>query len=890
MAFDKLIRDAQNVISDQLGLGQTGTSEIGQIGELPWASQDPKEAFFKPLRIDPTRWDKLFPYRFVVIDIKDPSKIYKGRTSKDAAKIFNQKQTRATAAGGLEYVLTQEIRNGSWELNLPITPQMLRIADEFAINTTATMRGIVEEHNGVKFKTISASGTTGIWAQRPTIGGIPKSPTSIGSIFGGTLSSFSNVLDDLKRVKKAFGGSHPASVTDAETPYRNPSTIFSTGYYQALFMGQFLERYAQLKRDPKNKDLRLVFDIPKQNQSFIVTPLAFTLEQNQQKPMECIWNIQLKAWKRIELVSPPPASQQLPKLDANTFQRIVGTIRETRRTLGNSINLIKAVRSDFQKPLNVLRQTALAVKDLGGLAITAVDLPRQLVDDFSSSIKDSLTIIGNSFQRGPDGGNIGTSATGVTASGLRAGTQEARAGIAANQILAQSQKNEGLSQSAVSGGALGLGASQSLETDQTKNIFSSPEEYYDLFDALDVDDLSLSREQKEAVNDEIERARLITIDNLREFRKEIETLALDISNNFGAGDSTFSSVYGRPDPRNRVLPMTLEENEIIASLFEAVQMYDLLISTKQWDDFSVESPLEFVGGLASSSGIDFDQTESKLLVPVPFGLTIEEIAARYLRDPDKWVEIATVNKLTSPYIDEEGFTYNLLSNGDGRQVNVDDTAEQLYIGQKIVLKSNTVPAFTRKIINIEKIGLGNYLVSFDGLDDLDSLKTSEGATIRGYLPGTVNSQNQIYIPIDAASQPDDRIKTPSHLEEDQLTRISKIDWLLTDDGDLAINQLGEFRLANGLNNLVQALKLMIRTQKGSLMRHLDYGLGIRHGISIADIEAGEIIKSMNEMVENDSRFSGIERIDIVLNGATLSIDMAVRVANGSGVVPITFEV
>lgn len=888
MAFDKLIGDVQNFIADATGQSQSGTSSFGGLQRLPWDFDDPSEAFFKPLDIDPARWDKLFPYRLLVIDITKPDRIVGGGGT--AGQLRSEKSTRVNANGGIEYVLTQEIQNGSWELNLPITPQMLRIADQFAINTTATMRGVVEEHNGIKFKMISASGTTGIWTQRPTVGGVPKSPSAIGSIFGGTLSNFSNVLNDAKRIQRAFSGSHPASVADAKTPYQDPSTIFSTGYYQALLLGQFLERYAQAKKNPKNKNWRLVFDIPKQNQSFIVSPQSFTLEQNQQKPMEYMWSVQFKAWKRVKLESPPAASSELPSLDANAFQRIVGTIRETRRLLGNSINLLKAVRSDFQKPLNILRQASLAVKDLGGLAITAVDLPRQLVDDFSSSIKDSLNIIGNSFQRGPDGGNVGTSTTGVTASGLRASTQEARAGNAANQILSQSRKNEGLSQAAVAGGALGLGASQSLETDETKNIFSSPEEYFDLFDAIDVDDLTLSREQQEAVDDEIERIRLITVDDLRDFRAEIESLALDLSNNFGAGDTTYSDIYGRQDPRSRVLPMTLEENEILASLFDSVQMFDLLVSTKQWDDFSVESPLDYVGGVANESGIDFDQTESKLLVPVPFGLTIEEIAARYLQDPDKWVEIATINKLTSPYIDEEGFSYSLLSNGDGRQINVDDTEGQLYVGQRIVLKSDTVPSFARKIINIEKIGAGNYLVSFDGLDDLDSLTTTDNASIQGYLPGTVNSQNQLYIPIEGDSQPDDRIKTPSHLDEDLLTRISKIDWLLDDEGDLAINQLGEFRLSNGLNNLVQALKIKVRTQKGSLMRHLDFGLGISHGISIADIENGEIISAMSKMVEDDPRFSGIERIDIVLSGSTLAIDMAVKVANGSGIVPITFNI
>jgi len=873
-----------------------GLLGLDQGPDYPWDLNEPNEAFFKPLDINPTNWNKMFPYRLIVVDIKDPSTILgSSASSQGLLGLLTSKKTARMLpnSGGdtsFEYVLTQEITNGSWEFNLPITPQMLKITDQFAVNTSATMRGIVEEHNGVKFKMIQATGTTGIWAQKPTIAGSPKSPAAMDSIFGGVLSAANSIEEDFKRVQRAFAGQHPASVTPAKRPNEHSSTIYSTGYFQALLMGQFLERYAQAKKNPRNKDWRLVFDIPKQGQSFIVSPINFSLEQNQQRPMEYLWNIQLKAWKRIKLDAPLPASQEVPKLTANEFLRITNGIRETRRILGSSLNLVKAVRSDIQKPLNALRQASLAVKDLGGLVITAVDMPSAILGDIQSAWKDSVSNVANSFQRGPDGGNVGNSATGVTASGLRADTQEGRAGLAANQILAQSLKNEGLSQDAVAGGALGLGAAQSLELDNSNDIAENPDEFFDLFDAISIDDLTLTRQQQELIDNEIDKARLLTVDDLKGFRDEIESLALDISNNFGAGDAAYANLYNRPAPKTRSLPMTLEENEILAALFEAVQMYDLLTATKQFDDFSVENSLEFVGGLANQADIDFDEPESKLLVPVPFGLTIEEIAARYLQNPDKWVEIATINSLTSPYIDETGFTYSFLSNGDGRQINVNDVGNNLYIGQKITLKSDTVKAFTRKIIDVEKIGDENFLISFNGLADLDSLTTANNATLQGYAPGTVNSQNQIYIPVDAPAEPDDRIRTPSHLDEDALTRISKIDWLLTDDGDLAINDLGEFRLANGLNNLVQALKIKVRTKKGTLMRHLDFGLGITWGISVADVENGELIKAMSKMIEDDPRFSGIERMDMILKGATLSIDMAVKVSNGSGIVPITFQV
>ena len=866
----------------------TETSEF-QDTQYPWKIKDPKEVFWKPVSIKADRWNKLFPYRLLVIDITEPNKIY------GAGFSARGRSTTVIGEEGAVTIIQHLDTNGSWVFNLPISPQQLQITDNYAINTTATMRGITEEHNGVKFKTISASGTTGVWPRRPTVGGLPKSQNSLQTIFSGTVSAFEGVLDSASKVARSFDGSHPATVSKAQKPEDvGDGGLEGTGYFQAMMLGQFIERYAQEKKKPENKNLRLVFDIPKQNKSFIVTPVQFSLKQSEMKPSEHLWSFNLKAWKRVDLKqSVKIETAELPSaVSANVFQRIIGTIGAARRLLGDSMDLVKAVRSDFQKPFNALRQTSLAVKDLGGIAFAVADMPRNIVNDAKSTIEESLFNVKNAFKRGAsNGGASGGESTLIpSAISLKSSSSAAKAGAAINTIVARNAANEGLSPQAIADGALGTDAAQAQQTDPLQTIFESPEENFDLFDGINVDDLTLSRPQEEALETELELVRLIDVDQLRDFKTEILTLALDISNNYGAGNSVFSEVYGRSDPLSRVTPMTLEENEILIALMEVVQLYDILTATKAFDDQNIESPLEFVGGLADESGISFDQNQNKYLAPVPFGLTIEEIAARYLADSNKFLEIATINGLKSPYIDEDGFIYSLLSNADGRQFNVDNTEDQLYVGQKITLKSDTVPAFVRKIISVEKIGEGNYLVTVDGISDLESLQTSDNAIMQGYLPGTVNSQNQIYIPTDLPADPDDRTFEISHLDEPVLTKLSKVDFLLTDSGDIALNSVGDFRLANGLTNLIQALKLKIQTKKGTLLRHLDYGIGLEHGMSVADLNSGVIIEELNRMVQDDPRFESIDRIDLKLNGVTLSIDMAVSIANQSGVVPVSFDV
>ncbi len=889
-----LFSDISNFINKELGLN-TGNSSAGGSGALgePWLN-DPStadSAFWKPIDIDPSRWNKLYPYRLLVIDVSKPGKPQVVGTGNGSR--FSGSLDPIPKEKGIGYLITQTASPGAWECVLPITPQQLRIADQYAINTSATMRGIVEEHNGLKFKMISASGTTGIWPRKPTQGGKISAPSSLGSIFGGTFEAAQSLITNVNRVATMFAGGNPNKSSAKTLPENSEAGAFSTGYYQALYMGQLIERYVEAKKNPKNKGWRLVFDMPKRNESFIVTPVSFESSANERKPSELLFSFQLKAWKRIDLQQDIQAvSTELPRLDANLFQRIVGTIAEVRRTLGSAANLVKAVRSDFQKPFNVLRQTSLAVKDTAGLAFAVADLPRQLVSDFNSAITSSLSTVNSAFQLGSFQAASGGGGTNVLRNPVagKATSSSQKAGDVVSSVLEKQAINEGLSSDEIASGALGSEAAQRQATDPINEVFANPEENFDLFNNLSVDDLVLTPEQQLAIEDEILRIRLLTINDFRGFKADLVDLAHDIADNFGAADPTYAAIYGKPTPKTRPIPMTVEENEILQALYEAIQCFDLLTATKAYDDINIEDPLAFVGGLANESGIEFEDFTSKVLAPVPFGATIEEIAARYMGDSSKWLEIVTLNKMRSPYIDEVGFTYEMLSNAEGRQFNVDDTEDNLYVGQKIIIMSDVVPPTSRKIVNVEKIGDQNFLITVDGLANLENFQTSDNARIQGYLPGTVNSQNQIYIPTNAPAEVDDRIFDIVNVPSTALNKLAKVDFLLTDQSDIAINSIGDFRFATGLTNLIQALKLKIRTQRGTLLKHLSYGVGLTHGISVADIENGEIIRSLNAMVAADKRFEAIESINIKLVGSTMAIDMVIRIANGSGIVPISFDV
>jgi len=592
--------------------------------------------------------------------------------------------------------------------------------------------------------------------------------------------------------------------------------------------------------------------------------------------------MQFKAWKRIDLNSTTTDAGKTPqKLDSNYFQKAVSTLNNARSAMSASLNVVKAVRADFRQVFDQVRKVTLFYKDLGGLALSVSDLSNQIGKDITAATKKRVTDTAQ-------GDAAFKSAFGASSNKSKSSGSKIKSTVAS--IKQNTEVNEGVSDEQVAAGLLGKEAKDANEASSLNNVFNEPEGNFDFFNAVSLDELTLTPQQNIAIQDEIEKNSLISIEEIKEITKNLQSLILDITNNFGAGDANFSKIFDRPAPKERTIPMTLEEFELVVALENAVLELNISTATRELDDSRRQSPLEYVGGLADDSGIPFNSSSTaKFLAPVPYGLTIEQISARYLQNPDRYNEIITLNGLRSPYIDEEGFSYNLLSNGDGRQFNV-SSKENLFTGQKVQLFSNTVPMFTRKITSIEKISDTNFLITVDGSDDLNSLTTTDNAKLKAFLPGTVNSQNQIYIPSDETITEEARTYDIPFLKEDTLTGFSKVDWLIDDYGDVVVNSFGEMALANGTTNLVQALKMKIMTQKGSLLSNPDFGLGLTPGVSVSEVDIENVLIDLRDMVLQDPRFSDIENIELNVLPPTVSISINAVLANGKGIFPINFSV
>jgi hypothetical protein len=862
-SFNLGLDQAVQSVKSAAGIVTATQNSTTKYVPLPWEESSISSKFFQSIQIDPSRWDELFPYRLLVIDSTNNQIVF-GKSGDLLTSDVSLSFSKGTGSALITYLG----QSSAWLMQLPITPQQLTVSEQFAIQTSATLRGILEEHSGSRFKLINAQGTMGVWPYRSGVTqGTPGTPGILQSVFGGTIAAVGSVVGQISKVINTATTGASANKPVSLRPETSTFGTTSTGYYQALKLQQFLEQYVEAKRDPANASWRLVFDMPKQNQSYVVTPALYDWIQNVNKPMEISYRFQLKAWRRINLKqttsSVPPSNQPL---SPGILQRILNTMNQAQNVLSASINLIQAVRSDVDAPLNALRQTVLFVKGLAGVINTAGDLPSQIASDYSSAIASAISTLSTSILNN-------TSDPSVIAS--------------VKAIMTQSAQAEGLTQSAVSNGQLGLTASTYQSLNPVQGVLSNPNGNFALFDSVPLNSLSLSNKQNAVVQNIVNQASETTISQLKMYRATMLQLSLQLSNSFGTGSAYYNELFGLPAPATSFIPITTDQYSVLSSLYDTLAAFDILTASTQIDDQAIADSLSYVAGLASTADIAFTIPTSKILVPVPYGLTIEAIAARYLGDPESWLEIAVLNGLVEPYIDENGFQLSLLSNAIARQIVVSSN-DDLYVGQTVILNGVGQTASPRIILNIEQLSTTNFLITLDGLPNLENFTTVAGSYIQCYLPGTVNSQQKIFVPSDLPVPDLANIVPPSSTSSDPLVGLSKVDWLLNDGGDLVLNNYGDFKFSSGITNIIQALRIKFGTQAGTVLTHPTFGLNVTVGSVSSEVQLQQLYDSINQMITQDPRFAGVSNLQITLNGPVLGINLGVQLPGQTGVFPVSF--
>lgn len=818
------IQNSKTQFSAQAGLTIRTSGGRLSSAQLALENVDLQEtdAFWEMAKIDGTRWNQNFPYELVIVE--------------------------AVKGGG--YLSTPN------RFVLPIPPSDLGIFMPFAINQSVTLGGIVEEHNGAPIRPIQFSGTFGVLPLKG-IANLPQDNSGkiLPSILAGTIRSANSIPNS---AVAATSGRLPFAPPNLHTPAEfeeGGEMEKATGYYQFRLLQHFLESYSNKKKLDSGKNLRLAVCIWKDEAVYLVTPVSFDVRRSSANPWEYNYSLSFRAFKRISLDASSSVNQPIHSntRSPSMLAQVLNRIQAARQTMEALKETIGAVRGDVSNVLSIAREVAFFCKDALGVAITAADLPEQIVADFQGSVLASFNSVGRDS----------------------AALKDLFDGAAVRSDKASTGAN--------------LGAKDALGADPVVKIFQNPADNYPFFSRLDVGKLSLAPDVTARILRERERVRQLQRLDFEHMRDDVRQLSVDYSFDVGMGSDAYAENFSRSDSTAKKIA-TQDDYDVLFALNNMVQELNRMAAAGSADARSL-SPLEYVAGLANRSGIAFRIPKSKYPVPFPYGFTLERLAAIYLNDPNRWHEIAVLNGLREPYVDEVGFEVPMIAIGSGLKITV-ASAANLFVGQPITLTSTTTTPTKRLITGIDTVTSGIVIISVNGDPDMENFTPLTQGKLHAFLPDTVNSQMTIYIPSDI--ELDDEtfgLKGIPGLEDtDHLLDVAGVDLLLSSSGDLVFTPDGDARLAVGLTNLVQRVKVALSTPRGSLLQHPGYGINLNLGGSTADISAQDVLTATKDLMKDDPAFTGVYAVQVVKAGPILRLTFTVGIAGSSQLVPVSVDI
>jgi hypothetical protein len=432
--------------------------------------------------------------------------------------------------------------------------------------------------------------------------------------------------------------------------------------------------------------------------------------------------------------------------------------------------------------------------------------------------------------------------------------------------------------------------------------------YYAVFDNLLIESINLTNQEADIVQNEQARIGAFSKNNFLAAKQQVIDYHDRLADTYGLSDEDYNKAFNKSSIPPQINATIVEAN-LLLTLQSSVKTVEFILANLFAVDASID-PFALARANANNPDVNIDQYKSGKLVKIFYGESLESLATRYLGDPNKWIDIAIANGLKPPYIDEVGVRIPLLSNGSGNQINLSGTdingnlnIDKLYINQPIFLQSTTeVVVDQRTIISLRQVPVsGEIILELDGARDMDRFKTMEQAYIRVFAPNTVNSSFYVLIPSQDPLPDDRNDEVPWFLAksaEDE--KRAKIDLAVDDKGELTFTTNGDVKLSYGLDNAVQAIKLKIITELGSLRYHPTFGLVNVLGNKNTNIDEVRdlLTQSILSQIEADSRFDRVEdlAVDYLVNAQTnqgvgaMAISLSVRLAGGSQVIPISFTV
>lgn len=761
-------------------------------------------------------------------------------------------------------------------ISFPINPTNIQMSTPVASTVTVTLRGVNEDHGGAPLRNIRISGTSGVFhGSSSSVGyGRQDGSSSIDYLFRNTIQAVSRVRDQAQRLTQTITGGVTAQSGPLNYDLTNDVTLQrKTGYYWFHQLMRFLDYYVAKKKTRAGKDLRLTLCMNKDRMYYDVILRGYSWAK-QPGTIEYNYQLDLEAYRRRPTSPLGEASAKAKRpsqvTSVSTLASVIGGIREGRKLLAQSADVLRGIRADAEESFfTPLREVILAAGQVAGIVSTIADFPQSIVNSAKAAIESALKDVGAITQEKRDS----VSST-LKSFNLRSDDTRAQGTPLDDKLVQQSQ--DGLSET----------APRTESANPVEKAFQDPTKFVAVFEEFSPDDLNLPEATLDAIASERERVSLLDIPDYRARRERLRSFAASVSAALGGRSEGYEAIYGRQgvDPTFRVL--SVDDMMLLSQINDVLMGVDQLIAAIQDASPSPDDDyFLFYRDQAQASGLQFQDAASKFFVPFPVGASLQQLALQYLNDSNRWQEIAAINGLKEPYIDEEGFTVPLIANSTPGSVQV-ATDDGLYVGQVVDVQSDSAPTVTRKIRSVEKIQTNQYLVTLEG-GNTAGYTTAANARLKAFRPDTVNSRRLIAIPSpEAVTVPGQIRLTPGREDLNNIGQVAKVDFLVDSSGQMVLNGNGDVVLAYGIQNLTQAALMRVLTPAGSLLQDPTYGNPIRPGTSIATVSAPNVVAALQSQFQDDPRFSGLLAARVKVEGRAAFVDLLLGISGTDVNLPV----
>lgn len=766
-------------------------------------------------------------------------------------------------------------------IDLPVPPESMVIQTPMAVSLSATMGGVVSEHNGAVFKDIEFSGSFGVLPfslrqKNATLGSLGVGFPDLGnatanqianSILNQTVNLNNPLLNQANQLVSLF-----QKVTK-QAPVGPSDLSYYTGYGAWRWVTFFFENYAALRRQNKSAKYILILRVPKQERDYLVELVNYVTYQSKDSPYEYKYRITFKSFgsKNIDLVSGAIDSFDL-----------FGMARDVSNIVA-SAGLFMSLSSDFiastgraiANATDIIKDVGLAMSSLMSIGTTVLNLPNTIVrgvlenwavasQDTQSSVADfnsTVASLVNSFNQAI---NQGTPSSAQGAISLSEKEIKRALTSRSSRLPASLQKQ------------LPIALSRASLTALTSN---NP---------------NLER----SILENTRRVSSLSIQDWKSRQLTLKQAAIQVSQATQNNVSLVAETYQIPTTRNSTIRPSITSAALQQTLNANIQLVSAIVANQQQPSQSQSNFLRALARAFAAQGVALRSSNAKVLAPVLKNQTLEQMAAFYLGDANRWNEIAALNNLRAPYIDEDGVRLNLLSTPIGSNVFVSANTI-VKVGEVVFLSSRTKRQSAFEVVAVTPRGanqqvtlapirsLANLGVVPQNEAVLSEFSTENGAVLQAFLENTTNSRESIFLPSDAA--PTIPPTATASNFANILINDGNSDLALDSNGDLALDA-GDFRLVDGVPNIQQQIRLILETPKGSILQHPEFGITPLQGQSTEDIDLNRVVSEIQSQIGADPSLGKLISISAQLSLGVVNIKASLYLESKNIVLPLSFAI